>query len=332
MDLPQLKAFLDERKEPEFRYRQIIKNYYSGRVKNFSDMTDLSLELRNQLQSQFNLLSVNPTKIQTSGHTQKALLGLVDGHQIESVLMDYDQWLTVCVSSQVGCPLGCTFCATGKMGFKRNLTAEEIVDQIVFWNNLVFPKYVGRVVFMGMGEPFLNWDNLFSAIKIINDKNGLNIGSRKISISTAGLADKIRQFADLDSQINLAISLHSADQSVRAKLMPIASQFPLPDLVSACLYYVNKTNRQLFFEYVLIDGQNDTQPHLDKLIKLISQHPLFYLNLIPLNQIPGGLPPSTPPTIKHWSDQLNKSQIKFSLRRSFGTDISAACGQLATSN
>lgn len=332
MDLSQLKAFLDEHQEPEFRYRQIIKNYYSGRVKSIDDMTDLSLTLRQQLSQKFSLLSVSATKNQVSGHTQKSLLKLSDGHHIESVLMDYDQWLTACVSSQVGCPLGCSFCATGQMGFTRNLTPEEIVDQVVYWNTQVFPKYIGRIVFMGMGEPFLNWDNLFSALKIINDKNGLNIGSRKISISTAGIVDKIIQFADLDSEINLAASLHSADQITRAKLMPIARQFPLTDLISACLYYVQKTHRQLFFEYALIDGVNDTPKHLDKVIDLVGQDRLFYLNLIPLNQIPGGLPPSSPQTIKLWTDRLTRAGLNFSLRRSFGSDISAACGQLATAN
>ncbi len=332
MDLPALSAFLTDNKYPAFRARQIIKNYYSGRYTSFDQMTDLPKVLRDQLIANFNVLSVTPIQTYDSPHTQKTVLQLADGLKIETVLMDYDGWLTACISSQVGCALGCTFCATGKMGLKRNLTMSEIIDQIIYWNTKLYPKYIGRVVFMGMGEPFMNWDNVFAAIKHINDKDGLNIGQRKMSISTAGLADKIIDFANLNTQINLAVSLHSADQVSRAQLMPIARKFDLKTLKKACEIYTHKTNRQLFFEYALIRDKNDTQSHLDDIIEFMGNNRLFFLNIIPLNPIPNGLPPSDQPTLSMWEQQLTCHHVNFSFRRTFGQNIAAACGQLATSN
>ena len=245
--------------------------------------------------------------------------------------MDYEDWLTACVSSQVGCSLGCHFCATGKMGFKRNLTPEEIVDQILYWNQKIYPKYIGRIVFMGMGEPFLNWDNVLTAINIINSKDGLNIGARKISISTAGVADKIIEFANLDTQINLAVSLHSADQKIRESFMPIAKKYSLSQLKNACNYYVGKTNRQLFFEYALMDI-NTSQNDAKLLVDFINSNRLFFLNLIPLNTVEGGMTPASPNQQKAFINYLDQSRIEYSLRRSFGQNFAAACGQLVTAN
>ena len=329
MDLSLLKKTLDSLELPSFRYRQIVKNYYSGRFLNFDQMTDLSLPLRQKLTETLSLLSVTEKTIVGNESTQKALLELSDGQKIESVFMDYEDWLTACVSSQVGCPLNCSFCATGKMGFKRNLTPQEIVDQILYWNQKIYPKYIGRVVFMGMGEPFLNWENVLEAINIINSKEGLNIGARKISVSTAGVVDKIKEFADLDTQINLAVSLHSADQKIRESFMPIAKQYSLLELKNACNYYVGKTNRQLFFEYALMDI-NTNQTNAKLLADFIKSNRLFFLNLIPLNSVEGGMNPASPDQQKIFIDYLDKLGVEYSLRRSFGQDISAACGQLAT--
>jgi len=328
MDLISLKEFLTKNNLPDFRYRQIVKNYYSGRYKDFNQMTDLSLDLRSKLSKEFSLLSVSEIKVVGDQSTQKALLKLSDNQQIESVLMDYEDWITVCVSTQVGCPLGCKFCATGRMGFIRNLSADEIVDQILYWNQKIYPAFVGRVVFMGMGEPFLNWDNLVSALKIINSKDGLNIGARKISISTAGIADKIIDFANLDTQINLAISLHSANQKFRESIMPIAKKFNLSELKKACLYYVKKTNRQLFFEYALT-SQNTSKKDAASLADFIHSHHLFFLNLIPLNPVDGGMDQATKDQQKIFMDYLNQFQVEYSVRRSFGQNFAAACGQLA---
>lgn len=329
MDLSKLKELLDSLSLPSFRYRQIVKNYYSGRYLSFDQMTDLPLDLRQKLTSSLSFLSVNEEKIIGDVSTQKVLFKLNDGQKIESVLMDYDQWLTVCVSSQVGCSLACSFCATGKMGFKRNLTAEEIVDQILYWNQKIYPKYVGRVVFMGMGEPFLNWENLLSSLEIINSKEALNIGARKISISTAGVADKIKDFANLDTQINLALSLHSALQESREKFMPIAKKYSLLELKNACNYYVGKTHRQLFFEYALMDG-NTSLCEAKALASFINSNRLFFLNLIPLNPVEGGMSPATKEQQKSFISYLEKAGVAYSLRRSFGQTFNAACGQLVT--
>ena len=328
MDLVKLKDFLNTLNLPDYRFRQIVKNYYSSRYSNFDQMTDLSLDLRAKLTSNLSLYSVVEEKIVGDKSTQKALLKLADDQKIESVLMNYDDWITACVSSQVGCALNCQFCATGKMGFVRNLTPQEIVDQILYWNQKIYPSFVGRIVFMGMGEPFLNWDNLLESLKLINSAEGLNIGARKISISTAGVADKIIKFANLNTQINLAISLHSANQEYRQTIMPIAKQFNLDDLKKACLYYVNKTNRQLFFEYALTE-ENTSLNDAKLLATFLHSHHLFFLNLIPLNPVDGGLNSATKDQQKIFMDDLDKLGVIYSLRRSFGQKFSAACGQLA---
>ncbi len=321
MDFSKLSEFLVQNNQPAFRLRQIKLNYYSGRYSSFSDMTDLSLDLRQKLTENFSLYSVKSNMILESESTKKARLVLADGSQIETVLMDYGQWQTVCVSSQVGCPLGCTFCATGKMGFKRNLTVDEIVDQVLFWKH---DHKVGRIVFMGMGEPFLNWDNLLPALESI--KTNLVIGSRKISISTAGVVTRIIDFANLNTEINLAISLHSADQATRENMMPIAKQHSLTELKKSLDYYTKTTNRQVFFEYLLAKDVNDSPKHLDLLIKFIKSNKLFYLNLIPLNPIKGGLTPSD--KLSFFERELSAAFVNFSVRHSLGQSIDSACGQL----
>lgn len=330
MDITAIKSYLKSLNLPDFRAKQIIKNYFSGRYSSFSQMSDLPLVLRTDLDSKFSLLSVTESNILKSNDSQKVVLKLADGLHIESVLMDYGEWTTACISTQVGCPLACTFCATGKMGLKRNLTTEEIVDQIIFWNSKLFPKYVGRLVFMGMGEPFLNWDNLLSALKIINDKNCLNIGNRKISISTAGIAPKIIDFANLNTEINLALSLHSADQKFRESIMPIARQYSLDELKKALDYYTHKTNRQVMLEYILIDNQNDRPQDIKLLKEFIGNNFLFHVNIIPLNPVAGGLTPSTHQ--KEFTDALDKANIPFTIRRSVGRSINSACGQLIVEN
>lgn len=326
MDIIAVDNYLNSLNLPEFRHRQILKNYYSGRYQSFSEMTDLPKDLRTNLEAKFRLLSVSEINLKKGTDTQKSVLKLSDNLAIESVLMDYDQWITACVSSQVGCPLACAFCATGKMGFNRNLTSEEIIDQILYWNSKIFPKYIGRIVFMGMGEPFLNWDNLLGALKII--KEDLNIGSRKISVSTAGIIPRIYDFADMDTEINLAISLHAPNQSTRQELMPIAQKYPLEDLIKSLNYYTAHTRRQLFLEYALIKDINDSDSHLSELISLLKSNSLYYLNLIPLNPVKGGLIPSL--RIKIFTDALTKTHLNFSLRQTFGQSIDSACGQLIT--
>ena len=329
MDLLKVQVFLKNNNFPDYRFRQIRKNYFSGRFSSFESMTDLPLNLRRLLSQNFPFLSVSRDKIGTTDGTQKVLLKLSDNQKIESVLMDYEDWLTACISSQVGCPLNCTFCATGRLGFKRNLSAEEMVDQIVYWNNSLFPKYIGRVVFMGMGEPFLNWHNLLSAIEIINSKDGLGIGARKISISTAGIIDRIYDFTNLNIEINLAVSLHSVNQNVRQQIMPVAKKYPFDELKKACLNYVRITKRQLFFEYALMKDINDSPEDVKELINFLRMDRLFYLNLIPLNPTESGVIPSDKKTMNLFVSTLTKSDVNFSIRKTFGQSIHAACGQLA---
>jgi len=338
MNLSNLEEFLGKNNQPKFRLEQIKKAYFVDLVDSWEEIFTLPKDLRDKLSKEFPFSSVTLEKLQSTsprlrgpGQTQKALLKLNDGLKIESVLMYYDGWLTVCLSTMVGCPLGCLFCATGRMGFKRNLTAEEMVDQIVFWNRLLKPrgKKVSHLVFMGMGEPFLNWESLWEAIEIIQDKDGINIGDRKISISTAGIIDKINQFSQMNSQINLAISLHSPFQEKREKLMPVAKENPLEELMAACLNYVKKTGRKLFFEYALMDGWNDSDEDALALSKLMRKSYLFHLNLIHLNEVVGGLRPSLKE--KEFTEILNKEHVSYTIRKSFGTEIVAACGQLAAS-
>lgn len=321
MNFTKLSDFLISNNQPQFRFRQIKHNYYSGRYSSFLEMTDLSLDLRQLLEDNFSLYSVKLDKILEDNFAKKARLTLSDGSKIETVLMNYGQWQTVCVSSQVGCPLACTFCATGKMGFKRNLTVDEIVDQVLFWKKENKPS---RIVFMGMGEPFLNWDNLVSALGII--KKELVVGSRKISISTAGVSPRIVDFANLKTEINLAVSLHSADQPTRESMMPIAKQYSLEELKKSLNYYTKTTNRQVFFEYLLAKDVNDTPKHLDSLIEFIKSNKLFYLNLIPLNPVKGGLTPSN--KLSLFEKELSKASVNFSVRHSIGQSINSACGQL----
>jgi len=328
VDVKAVQSYLSSLNLPQYRQKQILKNYFSGRYTSFLEMTDLPKDLRLDLEKNFSLLSLQESKLVTETNTQKALLTLKDKLAIESVLMDYDEWLTACLSSQVGCPLNCAFCATGKMGFKRNLTSQEMIDQIIYWNHKIFPKYIGRLVFMGMGEPFLNWDNLLLALKTI--KENLEIGARKISISTAGVIPKIYEFADLNTEINLAISLHAPDQLSREKIMPIALQYHFDDLIKSLNYYTAHTRRQLFLEYALIDGINDSELHLNKLITLLKSNRLFYLNLIPLNPVKGGLNPSS--KLEIFSKELAKNHLNFSLRRSLGQSSNSACGQLIVGN
>jgi 23S rRNA (adenine2503-C2)-methyltransferase len=342
VDVKAVKIYLSSLNLPQYRQKQILKNYFSGHYLTFLDMTDLPKDLRFDLEKNFSLISLHESKLITDTDTQKAVLALKDNLAIESVLMNYDDWLTACVSSQVGCPLNCAFCATGKMGFKRNLTSEEIVDQILYWKNILSnpnkPPFLKggarraedlkRIVFMGMGEPLLNWDNLLSALKIIKDD--LNIGSRKISVSTAGIIPKIYEFADLNTEINLAISLHAPDQETRQQIMPIALKYQFPDLIKSLNYYTAHTRRQLFLEYALIDGINDSESHLDKLITLLKSNRLFYLNLIPLNPVKGGLNPSS--NLNLFADTLEKNHLNFSLRRSLGKSTNSACGQLIVGN
>ncbi len=275
-------------------------------------------------------IAKNITLSSRTDQVSKALLELSDGNAIETVLIKNRSRYTACISSQVGCPLYCAFCATGLSGFTRDLTAEEIVEQVVFWNKSLAKekKRVNNIVFMGMGEPFLNWDNVKEALKRINSPGGLNTGQRHISLSTCGLIDRIKDFSREKTQINLAVSLHSALNQTRSRLMPVNKKHSLAKLIPACLEYVQKTKRKLFFEYTLLQGVNDTNKEIVAVAKLIQKHYLFHLNIIPYNATDTDFKPTGKKRLKQITAYLDHKKVSYTVRKSVGSDINAACGQL----
>ncbi|MDD5555189.1 MAG: 23S rRNA (adenine(2503)-C(2))-methyltransferase RlmN, partial [Candidatus Pacebacteria bacterium] len=250
------------------------------------------------------------------------------GLKIETVLMlRNDKRSTVCVSSQVGCPLDCLFCATGKMGFQRNLTHWEILEQVLLFARYLKKQRISNIVFMGMGEPFLNYDNVMEAIKTINDADCFNVGARKISISTAGIFSGIEKLSKEDIQINLSISLHAPNNQLRDRIMPINKKYPLSRVLDKADDYVKKTNRKVMLEYLMIKGLNDSLKEAEELYRLIKNRPLYMVNLIRYNPT-GGFKGSDTKTVKAFKDYLEKKGIFATQRYEFGKDIKGACGQL----
>jgi 23S rRNA (adenine2503-C2)-methyltransferase len=333
MNLEKLKTALEQ--QPKFRFKQAYKAIFEDLISDWDENTTLPLAMRETLNTDCSLEINAEIFGSKKSETVKALITLEDSQKIETVLMKHeDGRATVCVSSQVGCPMGCNFCATGKMGFSRNLTVSEIVEQILFWQRFLNnsettkgPKHVTNVVYMGMGEPFLNYDNVMESIKMINDKEVFNIGARHISVSTCGLVPEINKFAKEKMQINLAISLHAPNDKLRSELMPINNKFSLEKLMEAIESYVYNRSRQVMFEYLMIDKVNDSEFHAKELAALM-KNPLYMVNLIRYNPT-GKYEPSTPTAIKKFRNILLRAGIKVTQRHSFGIDIKAACGQLA---
>ena len=321
-------------KEPAFRLKQIKKAVFSDLIENWDEATTLPLVLRKNLQADCPISELEPEKTLTSkdGDTLKILFLTKDGSKIESVLMKHiDERNTVCVSSQVGCSVGCEFCATGELGFKRNLSDSEIVDQVLYFARLLKKEgiRVTNVVFMGMGEPFLNYDNVLAAIKTLNDKDGFNLGARHISVSTVGIIEGIKKFTAEDMQVNLAISLHAPDNVLRSKLVPLNKKYPIEKVLSAVDNYIQKTKRRVMFEYLMIDGINDGEKQALSLTKLLKK-PLYFLNLISYN--PTGhceFKPSPGWKIKKFKEILEREGLAVTQRHGFGKEIKGACGQLA---
>jgi len=343
LNLPELQLFVEELGEKKYRAAQIYGWLYAAGAQNFDKMTNISKEFRNTLSQLAQLINLKSEiqKVSADG-TTKFLFQLDDGLAIESVLIPGKKQasggeirLTLCVSTQVGCPLDCKFCATGTMGFTRNLTAGEIIDQVIQVQRKSLQR-ITNLVYMGMGEPMLNYDNVMKSIEIINDDRGLNIGARHITISTAGYADRIRQMADEERPVKLALSLHSLDNEKRTKLMPITKKYSVDDLIEALEYYYHKTRRRPTFEYILFDGFNDTTADIKAFTKLSRRIPCK-VNIIPFHSIefahPSGigasLTPSSPVRIEAFSDALREADITVMVRGSSGQDIQAACGQLA---
>lgn len=318
--------------EPKFRWIQINKLIYQDLINSWDEASTLPLTLRKILNEKVPLtISVTPS-ISPDGRTIKALLTLSDGLKIEAVLLKFNERNTVCVSSAVGCPLGCGFCATGKMGFKRNLTSLEIVEQVLFFGRLLKSRKekITNIVFMGMGEPFLNYDNVMTAIKILHDPEKFNLGARRISVSTAGIIPGIRKFTQENLEVNLAISLHAPNNALRSQLMPINKKYPLTELLEAVFEYTYKTKRKVMFEYLLLKDINDSAKCAIALA-LLMQNPLYHVNLISYNQT-GTYQPSTRASKEIFISLLKEKGVRVTQRLSLGSEINAACGQLALKN
>jgi len=326
MDLIQLNKILE--KEPSYRIKQVKLALYDGLIKNWNEVKTLPLSLRDTLNKECPLSIDAQVLASKDKNTIKALITLKDDLKIETVLMKHkDGRNTVCVSSQVGCPLNCAFCATGKLGFERNLGTFEIVEQVLFFSRHLKGKgRVSNVVFMGMGEPFLNYDNVIESIKILNDKDSLNIGARHISISTAGVIEGINRLSEEKLQINLSVSLHAPNNDLRSKLMPINDQYSIEELLESVDDYINKTNRKVMFEYLMLKDVNDSNIQAQELTRLM-RRPLYFLNLIEYNPT-GVFEPSI--RMKEFKELLEKRGVQVTQRYRFGQNIQAACGQLAS--
>ena len=330
----QLQEFALEQGWKKFRGRQIFEWLYRKRVMNIDDMSDLSKETREVLKEKF---IINPCKVVTkqvsSDGTMKYLFELEDGAYVESVLMVYEYGKSICVTSQVGCNMGCDFCASGLLKKRRDLTSGEIVAQIMSVQKDLDETgdRISNIVIMGTGEPFDNYDNVMNFCATVNHDRGLAIGARHITISTCGIVPKIRQFAEEQTQYNLAISLHAPNNELRDKLMPINKAYPLEKLMDAIEYYLTLNNRRLTFEYILLKGVNDTDKHVNELAKLI-RGMNAYVNLIPYNETHNiSFLRSKPESIAKFYDILKKNNISVTIRREYGGKISAACGQLRSS-
>jgi len=331
LQITELQQWLTENGEKSFRATQIFEWLYSKRISSFDDMSNLSKALREKLEQHFTITTLETLIQQTSSDgTIKFLFQLHDGYSIETVLMRHEYGNSVCVTTQVGCRIGCTFCASTLGGLKRNLEAGEIVAQVVKVQQALdeLGERVSHVVIMGIGEPFDNYNEMLSFLKIINHDKSLNIGARHITVSTSGIIPKIYKFADENMQINFAVSLHAPNTEIRSRLMPINRAYKLPELIKAIEYYIEKTGRRVSFEYGLFGGVNDQVEHAEELAALIKGLKC-HVNLIPVNYVPERDYVRTPKKqIFEFEKTLKKHGVNVTIRREHGHDIDAACGQL----
>jgi len=332
LSLPQLQDLVLSLGEAPYRADQVYNWLYSSLVTDFEAMSNLPQPMRQRLSQIADLQNLTPltSTLSSDGLTRKVLFALPDGETIESVLMLYDERQTVCLSTQVGCPVGCAFCATGQSGFVRNLSPGEIVAQVLFFARQL--KAEGRritnVVFMGMGEPLLNYDATWQAIRTLTDPRGLNLGARRITISTVGVVPAIKRMKHEGLQVGLAVSLHAPTDRLRQTLIPLARKYPLRELISACRDYANHTGRRVTFEYVLISGQNDSLEQAVQLAHLLKGL-LCHVNLIPFNPVDSsGWQASSAERVRAFQRELSKRGVNATTRLRRGLDIEAGCGQL----
>lgn len=332
----ELELWLVEHSEKKFRAKQIWDWLYVKRVKTFEEMSNLSKSLVNQLTLNFIINPLKEVVVQEAADgTVKYLFELMDHHMIETVLMRHKYGLSVCVTTQIGCNIGCTFCASGLLKKQRNLTTGEIVAQIMqvqaYFDEKDEDERVSHIVVMGIGEPFDNYENVTNFLYIMNDPKGLAIGARHMTVSTSGLVPKIKSFAELPLQVNLAISLHASNNEVRTSIMRINKAYPIERLMEAVDFYIEKTNRRITFEYIMLAGVNDQVHHATELAQLMqNKKKLVYINLIPYNPVDehNQYQRSSKQTTLAFYDELKKQGINCVIRQEHGTDIDAACGQL----
>ncbi len=340
LDLPTLGNLLKQWNEPAYRAKQIWQGLYQHFYNSADQFTNLPSSLRAKLSTNLDFTGMTPSLVQDSSdkQTRKTLFKLPDENLIEAVLMRYDPdsgsargRRTLCISTQAGCAMGCTFCATGQMGFKRHLTSGEIVAQVMYYANLLHQENlpVTNIVLMGMGEPFHNYENTMAAIDRLNDADGYNFGARRFTISTVGIVPAIKRFADEKRQVNLAISLHAVDDEARVEMMPINKRYKIAEVLEACEYYVAKTSRRVTFEWALIHGVND-MPEVAKKLAALLRGLMCHVNAIPLNPTKGfegkGADRERAGIFK---ETLEAGGIPCTIRMRRGIDIQAGCGQLA---
>ncbi|MBE5891222.1 MAG: 23S rRNA (adenine(2503)-C(2))-methyltransferase RlmN [Lachnospiraceae bacterium] len=329
MNLDELTEYLLSIGEKKFRAKQIYEWIHVKRVRDFSEMTNISAKLREQLAQECTLTTLKKETVQISklDGTRKYLFLLEDGNAVESVLMKYKHGNSVCISSQVGCRMGCRFCASTLDGLLRGLTPAEMIDQI-YSIGLDIGERISNVVVMGTGEPLDNFENLLRFIELLTDENGLHISQRNLTVSTCGLVPKMRELADHKFQITLALSLHASNQEKRKELMPVANSYEIHEVIDACKYYFEQTGRRVTFEYSLVGGVNDTQQDATELGHLIGGMNC-HVNLIPVNPIKErDFVQSDKDVIYAFQKKLEKAGITATVRREMGRDIDGACGQL----
>ncbi|TVY00742.1 23S rRNA (adenine(2503)-C(2))-methyltransferase RlmN [Cohnella terricola] len=331
LSLEQIQDWIKEQGEAAFRAGQIFDWLYVKRVSSFEEMTNLPKSVREKLNDGFRFVTLTEiAKFESKDGTVKFLFGLHDNHAIETVIMRHNYGNSVCVTTQVGCRIGCTFCASTLGGLKRNLTPGEIVAQVVQAQKILDPENerVSSIVIMGSGEPFENYDATMGFLRTMIHPKGLNIGARHITVSTSGIVPSMIKFADENTQINLAISIHAPNDTLRSKLMPVNRRFPFVDVINACKYYIEKTGRRITFEYALIGGVNDRPEHAEELGEVLKDM-LCHVNLIPVNYVPERNYVRTPrDDIFEFQRVLQKKNVNVTIRREQGHDIAAACGQL----
>lgn len=324
----EIEELFKEKSYQKFRAKQVFHNIHVNRINDFNEMTDLPLKMREELQNDFEIDRIKVFKTFESkvDSTKKYLLELADKNIVEAVFMEYKDRSTICISSQVGCRMGCSFCASTKNGLKRNMTSSELIEEVYLLERLNGP--ISNIVIMGIGEPLDNFSNIKKFIEIITDPKGRNISHRSITLSTSGLAPKIKKLADTGLDVNLALSLHYADDKKRAVYMPIAKRYSIKEIIDATDYYFDKTGRRVSFEYVVIDGVNNLNEDVENLHDLLFGKNV-HINLIPLNPIEefDHKKPNNK-VLEDFKNKLTKRGLNATIRRSMGSDIDASCGQL----